>query len=73
MNGGVNLYIDEKLCMACRPCLAGKACKVKAFVNLDPDEPPFLDLSCCYDCRLCILACPYDAVLSGNGQQVLQE
>ena len=58
----IRLRIDDGHCRACRKCLAGKVCKVRALVRLDPDEPPFLDVSRCHDCRLCIPACPFGAI-----------
>ena len=58
----IHLRIDDEHCRACRKCLAGKVCKVRALVRLDPDEPLFIDVSRCYDCRLCIPACPFGAI-----------
>lgn len=58
----IRLRIADEHCRACRTCLAGEVCKVRALVRLDPDEPPFIDVSRCYDCRLCILACPFGAI-----------
>lgn len=58
----IRLWIDDEHCQACRRCLAAEACKVRAIVRLDADEPPFLDVSRCYDCRLCIPACPFGAI-----------
>ncbi len=58
----VRLRIDHGQCRACRKCLAREVCKVRALVRLDPDEPPFIDVSRCYDCRLCILAYPFRAI-----------
>jgi MinD superfamily P-loop ATPase len=48
----IRLRIDEDRCRVCRHCLAAQVCKVRAIVRLDPDEPPVLDVSRCYDCRL---------------------
>ena len=31
-------------------------------MRLDPDEPPFIDVGRCYDCRQCIPACPFGAI-----------
>ena len=62
MRRETHLRIDDERCRACRKCLAGEVCKVKALVRLDPDEPPFIDASRCYDCRLCIPACPFGAI-----------
>ncbi|MFZ5903598.1 MAG: 4Fe-4S binding protein [Chloroflexota bacterium] len=43
-------------------CLAADVCKVRAIVSIDLDELPYLDIERCYDCRLCIPACPFGAV-----------
>jgi Fe-S-cluster-containing hydrogenase component 2 len=57
-----HLFVNSDHCRACRRCLAAGSCKVRAVVRIDPDEPPFLDVSRCYDCRLCIAACPFGAI-----------
>lgn len=62
----IPLRIDAHRCQSCQPCLALKACKVRALVRLDPDEPPYLDTDRCYDCRLCVLACPHEAIRTGQ-------
>ncbi len=31
-------------------------------MRIDLDEPPYIDIERCYDCRLCIPACPFDAL-----------
>jgi Fe-S-cluster-containing hydrogenase component 2 len=58
----IYLQIDDARCMACRKCLAAKVCTVRAIVQIDPDEPPYLDLQRCYDCRLCLSNCPFEAI-----------
>jgi Fe-S-cluster-containing hydrogenase component 2 len=62
MRSQASIKIDQELCQTCKECLARKVCKVKAIVQLDPGESPFVDLSYCFDCRLCIPACPLGAV-----------
>ncbi len=62
--GKVSLYIDEERCSLCGRCLAQKVCKVKAIVRLDHDEPPFIDVHRCYGCMLCLLECPFEAVIA---------
>jgi Fe-S-cluster-containing hydrogenase component 2 len=62
----IHLQIDAERCRTCHRCLAAQACKVRAIVRLDPDETPFLDVSRCYDCRLCVLACPFEAIVVVN-------
>ncbi|MEW6404313.1 MAG: 4Fe-4S dicluster domain-containing protein [Chloroflexota bacterium] len=58
----IRLRIESKRCRACRHCLAAEVCKVRAIVRLDSGELPYLDVSRCYDCRLCIPACPFGAI-----------
>lgn len=58
--------VDER-CQACHLCLARKVCRTKAILQIDSDEPPFIDASLCYGCLACIPACPNGAiVLDGN-------
>jgi len=56
-------YIDDKLCHACRKCVARRVCKSKAIIQLDPGEPPMIDASLCYGCHRCVPECPYGAII----------
>ena len=56
-------HVVDDLCLACRKCLARKVCRTKAILQLDPDEPPFIDASLCYGCHACIPACPNGAIV----------
>lgn len=58
----IRLRINDEICHACRRCLAVKVCTVRAIVQIDPDEAPYLDIQRCFDCRLCIGACPFGAI-----------
>ena len=60
------LHIDDGLCQVCSMCEAAKACNVRAIVHMDPDESPYLDVRRCYDCRICIPACPYGAIMMSS-------
>jgi len=62
----IRLRINDERCRVCPSCLAAEVCKVRAIVRLDWDEPPYLDVSRCYDCRLCIPACPFGAISVGR-------
>jgi len=58
----IRLTIQDDLCQICDPCEAAAVCNVRAIVKYEPDEPPYLDTVRCYDCRLCLGACPFGAV-----------
>jgi MinD superfamily P-loop ATPase len=62
MNRTVSLHIDYDLCQACQRCKASQACRLKAILQVDPGEEPYLDVERCRDCRVCIPACPHGAV-----------
>jgi len=38
-------------------------------MRIDLDEPPYIDIERCYDCRLCIPACPFGALQVVGGIQ----
>lgn len=59
----IRIQIETETCQACRPCLAADVCNVRAIMRIDLDEPPYIDIERCYDCRLCIPACPFGALL----------
>jgi Fe-S-cluster-containing hydrogenase component 2 len=68
----IRIRINDDLCRTCGKCLAAKVCTVRAIVQLDPDEPPYIDLQRCYDCRLCLAACPFEAIfMMPEGQSEL--
>jgi MinD superfamily P-loop ATPase len=58
------LHIDDDLCHTCRVCLAQQVCRVKAIVRIDRDEPPFIDVHRCHNCKICSIECPFDAVVT---------
>jgi Fe-S-cluster-containing hydrogenase component 2 len=39
-------------------------CKVKAIVRIDLDESPFIDVHRCHGCMLCVVECPYEAIIT---------
>jgi MinD superfamily P-loop ATPase len=55
--------IDYERCHACGKCLAAKACRFKAILRIDRDEPPAIDASRCGGCSLCVQECPFGAIL----------
>ncbi len=54
--------IDYELCQACRKCVASQHCRFKAFVRIDKEEPPFIDVSRCGGCYDCVPHCPNQAI-----------
>lgn len=58
----VRIQLQTENCRTCRRCLAAEVCKVRAIVRIDLDELPYIDIERCYDCRLCIPACPFGAL-----------
>ena len=59
----IMLKVDDDLCQACSPCLAGDVCRGNAFRRFDRDESPFLDMSRCWGCMDCVPVCPFEAVV----------
>lgn len=58
----IRIQIRSENCQVCQRCLAAEICKVRAIMRIDFDESPYIDIERCYDCRLCISACPFDAI-----------
>ncbi len=54
--------IDYARCQACRPCEAAAHCRFKAFLRIDPDEPPVIDVARCGGCGDCVPHCPYECL-----------
>jgi len=54
--------VDAGLCRVCPGCPARDACRSKALLRIDCDEPPVVDPSRCYGCRACMAACPHGAI-----------
>ena len=59
----ITLSIDEARCQVCGTCYAKTICRGNAIRVIDRGEAPFVDMSRCWGCLKCILACPFDAVI----------
>ncbi|MBN1311640.1 MAG: 4Fe-4S binding protein [Anaerolineae bacterium] len=58
-----NLWVDPAICHRCRRCLGAESCRGGAFRRFEVDEEPFIDMSRCWGCLVCISACPFDAIV----------
>lgn len=56
-------HVIDELCLVCGKCQARDVCRTKAILQIDRDEPPFIDPSRCYGCRACIPVCPAGAIV----------
>ena len=54
--------VNWDICRACNPCSARLSCKTRAVVEIDAEEPAFVDLARCNGCDDCLPACPYGAI-----------
>ena len=62
--------IDYDRCHVCGKCLAAKECRFKAFVRIDRDEPPYIDVARCGGCMDCVPNCPFEALTKpGRGTE----
>ncbi len=59
----IMLKIDETRCRVCGQCLARSVCRGSAIRVIDPGEAPFIDMSRCWGCLVCMQACPFEAVV----------
>ena len=61
-NQPFKLIVEETACRHCRRCLAGDICRGNAFIRFERDESPFIDMSRCWGCLVCLPACPFEAI-----------
>jgi TPP-dependent indolepyruvate ferredoxin oxidoreductase alpha subunit len=61
--GSITLTIDETTCHVCGKCLAKAACRGNAIRIIDRGEAPFIDMSRCWGCLVCVATCPFDAIV----------
>jgi MinD superfamily P-loop ATPase len=61
--------LDYDLCQACRKCEAAANCRFKAFVRIDRDEPPYIDVTRCGGCGDCAPHCPFGALATPRSEK----
>ncbi len=54
--------VDSETCRACSRCLARTACKLKALVQFDANELPYVNRDLCRGCLDCVEKCPFGAI-----------
>lgn len=54
--------VDAAECRTCKKCLARNACRVKALVQFEPHELPYVDQTLCRGCLVCAEQCPFRAI-----------
>jgi Pyruvate/2-oxoacid:ferredoxin oxidoreductase delta subunit len=62
----LKIIIDWDRCQACDPCEARLVCNTRAIVQIDRNEPPYIDVDRCNQCGLCVEACCCDAISLRN-------
>ena len=55
--------IDADKCKACRQCVARKTCKLKALVQFESHELPYIDRELWRGCLVCMEECPFRAIV----------
>jgi Fe-S-cluster-containing hydrogenase component 2 len=58
--------VNWGICQSCYPCIAREACKTRAIIKIDRDEPAFIELGRCNSCGACVLACACGAIIMRN-------
>ncbi len=54
--------VDAEKCRACRKCLARQVCRVKALIQFEAHELPYVDQTLCRGCLVCMQECPFKAI-----------
>ncbi len=54
--------VDADKCHACKKCLARSVCRLKALIQFEPNEMPYINQEVCRGCLVCIEECPFKAI-----------
>ncbi len=55
--------VDADKCRACRKCIARSSCRLKALVQFEQNEMPYINQEICRGCLVCIEECPFRAIV----------
>ena len=55
--------IDAEKCRACKRCIARQACRLKALIQFEQNEMPYIDQTMCRGCMVCLEECPFNAIV----------
>ncbi|MBI5305359.1 MAG: 4Fe-4S binding protein [Chloroflexi bacterium] len=55
--------VDADKCRTCRQCIARKSCRLKALVQFEQNELPYIDQALCRGCLVCVDECPFRAIM----------
>jgi Pyruvate/2-oxoacid:ferredoxin oxidoreductase delta subunit len=59
----IMLKVDDDRCQRCKTCLSDGICRGNAFVRFERAESPYINMSKCWGCLVCVKACPFEAVV----------
>ena len=62
----LKIFIDWDRCQACDPCEARLVCNTRSIVQIDPGEPPYIEMGRCNQCGVCVEACCCEAITIRN-------
>jgi MinD superfamily P-loop ATPase len=57
--------VDAGKCRACRKCQARGSCRLKALVQFESNELPYVNQELCRGCLVCIEECQFGAIQVG--------
>jgi MinD superfamily P-loop ATPase len=55
--------VDADKCKVCQRCPVRKSCKMRALVQFEAHELPYVDRELCRGCLVCVEECPFRAIV----------